>query len=105
MMWNRMLDELRDLLLVNTMDSFYDEGYGEKEMLDNLQSQMETEWKNIIDNIEDDIDHAWEHIKRSIKKEIAIKFNDDRLADEITEDELAEKEREYNKLMNQMEDI
>ena len=105
MMWNRMIDELKDLLSVNTMDSFYDKDYDEKEMLDNLQSQMETDWKNIIDNIEGDINYAWKYIKRSIKKEIAVKFDDDRLADEITDEELAEKEEEYNKLMNQMENI
>lgn len=77
----------------------------EKQMFRDLRNIMDMVWAGIKEDLDHEMKHVWPIIHRKIRWYFADKYNDEHLIDELIEEENVLAEKNYNELMNQMEDI
>ena len=98
-----MIHEFVELICSNTIETLEHSYKTEEEQLKNIESVMESEWEGVITNIDDDIDRNHDYIMRQIKWHIADKFKDDRLIDDLINEEQAEGERRLDEYLSSLE--
>ena len=77
----------------------------EKYRVEDLRNIMDIVWADIKENLDREIKHVWPAIHRKIRWYFANKYGDKHLIDELVEEENALAERNYDELMNQMEEM
>lgn len=77
----------------------------EKQMFGDLRNIMDMIWVGIKEDLDNEMKHVWPIIHRKIRWYFANKYDDEHLVNELIDEENAFAERNYNELMNQMEDI
>ena len=80
-------------------------GFDEERCIESIDTMIVNNVDNIINSIKYMIEFDMKSIRRRIMMGIAEKFNDDSMIDSLIEDELNEKERCYNEMIDQMEEI
>lgn len=103
MKWNEMIHELTDLLFTNTIECLEDTCLDEKEWLDTFRAMIRNEKETIFNNIEEDLERNLEGLERKIRWHIANKFNDDKLVNDLIEEEQAERERRLDEYLSSQE--
>jgi len=98
-----MIHELTDLLFTNTIECLEDTCSDEKEWLDTFRAMIRNERETIFNNIEEDLERNLEGLERKIRWYIANKFNDDKLVNDLIEEEQAERERRLDEYLSSQE--
>lgn len=80
-------------------------GFDEEKCIESVDTMIVNNVDNIINNIKYVIEFDMESIRRRIMMDIAKRFDDNSMIESLIEDELNEKERCYNEMIDQMEEI
>lgn len=80
-------------------------GFDKEKCIESVDTMIVNNVDNIINSIKYVIEFDMKSIRRRIMMDIAKRFDDDSMIESLIEDELNEKERCYNEMIDQMEEI